>query len=615
MKCSKEMEGYFEKLEKDCFKVFEIAKKARSKGLDPTDKVEITLAKTLSERVIGLISVIVPQLKESKAPERIIELEEKYGILDWRVAFKIAEEIAEEKFCKFKDRREAIEVGIRVGFAYATLGVVSAPIEGFTTLEIKKRNDNNGEYFCLNFAGPVRNAGGTAAAVSVIIGDYLRKKFGYAKYDPTKKEIQRCYAEISDYHERVTNLQYHPSEEESEFLMENLPVEIGGEPSEKFEISNFNLKDIPRIKTNILRSGYCLIHSSCIPLKAPKLWAQLEEWGSDFGLEHWSFLGDFVKLQKKTKAAGSTDKHTKVTPDYTYIKDIVSGRPVLGHPLRQGAFRIRYGRARTSGYSAQAIHPATMYALDNFVAVGTQLKVERPGKATAIVVCDTIEGPIVKLNNGNVIKLDSELTAKKYYKEIDEILYLGDILINYGDFFDRAHPLVPPGYCEEYWALELEKACTDKKINKYEKAINKPLNVTFDESLQISKELNIPLHPKFTYFWDSLSNKDLLSLLNWITKARIKKQDFKIILPKKEEKRFLEVLGIPHIVVQNEYIVIQDDDAKAFFTQLGLLDGVGLQKALAIVNDAQSFSNFSKYPSISLLHFISFVKIHYFNIS
>ena len=50
----------------------------------------------------------------------MLELEEKYGQLDTTVAFDIAREIAEEKVCKFENQLEAIDCGIRVGFAYLT---------------------------------------------------------------------------------------------------------------------------------------------------------------------------------------------------------------------------------------------------------------------------------------------------------------------------------------------------------------------------------------------------------------------------------------------------------------------------------------------------------------
>ncbi len=39
----------------------------------------------------------------------------KYSPLDWRVALLIAVEVAKEKFCKFKDKKTAMEIGIRAG--------------------------------------------------------------------------------------------------------------------------------------------------------------------------------------------------------------------------------------------------------------------------------------------------------------------------------------------------------------------------------------------------------------------------------------------------------------------------------------------------------------------
>ena len=456
------MQAYFSNLQEGVQRAYDAASAARAEGYDPESHVEVALASNLAERVIGLISVVAPQLKGVGVEARIIELEMQYGKLDWRVAFVIALEVAQQRFCIFKDKIEAIETGIRVGFAYVTVGVVSSPLEGFTKLELKNRNDGKGQYFSLWYSGPIRNAGGTAAAVSILIADYIRKHMGYAQYDPTEEEVRRCIVELEDYHNFITNLQYVPSNEETIFLLEHLPIEIDGDESEKYEVSNVNLKDLKRVKANKLRNGYCLIHSSCIPLKAPKLWAKLEKWGHDFNMEQWDFLKEFVALQKRMKAKGKTgEEKTKITPDYTYIHDLVAGRPVFAHPLRPGGWRLRYGRSRASGYSGQAIHPASMQVLQGFLATGTQLKVERPGKAAAFTPCDTIDGPVVKLLDGSVKYLGSEEEAKKVKNEIAEILYLGDVLINYGDFFDRAHILIPPGYCQEFWAVELEKAAMD----------------------------------------------------------------------------------------------------------------------------------------------------------
>ena len=53
-----------------------------------------------------------------------------------------------------------------------------------------------------------------------------------------------------------------------------------------------------------------------------------------------------------------------------------------------------------------SIHPSTMLALDSFAAIGTQLKIQLPGKATAGTPCDSIEGPSVLLKDGTFIRLD-----------------------------------------------------------------------------------------------------------------------------------------------------------------------------------------------------------------
>lgn len=647
IECSKEMQKYFEDIEDTCMKEFKIASEARKKGLDPSDKPEIILAKNMAERVIGLISIVAPQLQDTDAVKRITELEKEYGTLDWRVAFKIAEEIAQEKFCKFKDQKEAMEVGIRTGFAYVTVGVVSSPIEGFTHIDIMDCNDGKGKYFCVNFSGPIRNAGGTAAAVCVLIADYVRKKFGYAKYDATQLEIKRTYAEVEDYHTRISPRQYFPSKEEIDFLMMNVPVQIGAEASERIEVSNY--KDLPRVPINLIRSGFCLIYSDCIPLKAAKLWKQLGKWGKDFEMDDWMFLSEYLNIQKAAKAQKkkSDSGHSKISPDYTFIKDLVAGRPVLGYPLRTGAFRLRYGRSRTSGYSAQSIHPATMHVLNNYIATATQLKVERPGKAAAITSCDTIDGPIVKLYNGSVISLDSESAAKHYKKEVKEILFLGDILVAFGDFYNRNHLLVPPGYCPEYWVLEFEKAAIEsfpaanaledqyitssdyKSINlealsdavripkdRLEVIFKKPLRtkLSAEAAVYLSRKLGIPLHPQYTYFWKTITVHDFRALIYWLEKARIVRYDEKpdnkvekIILPKEDAKKTLELLGIPHLFVNNEFVVIESDHAEALIATLNIHD-VLLQEDLEaikrIINESL-INESSENPEVHVLDIVN----------
>ena len=93
---------------------------------------------------------------------------------------------------------------------------------------------------------------------------------GYFPYDPDESEINRNNCEVHDYHERVTNLQYHPSNEELKFMIRHLPVEVDGDPTEQREVSNY--KDLPRIETNLIRGGVALVLAEGLCQKAPKLW-------------------------------------------------------------------------------------------------------------------------------------------------------------------------------------------------------------------------------------------------------------------------------------------------------------------------------------------------------
>jgi DNA polymerase II large subunit len=587
--CTEKLKIYFESIEKETTRALKIATSARIKGFDPENKVDIPIAKNMAERVLGLISAVAPELSSTTIVQRIVELENDYSPLDWRVGFKIAAEVALEKFCKFKSKKDALEIGIRTGFTYLTGGIVSAPLEGFVGVKIKKRSDGK-EYVSAVYAGPIRGAGGTAAATSVVLSDYVSTRLGYAKYDPTDDEIKRTVSELYDYHERITNLQYLPSPEEISFMIKNLPIEVEGEPTERIEVSNY--KDLPRIETNLIRGGICLVIGEGLCQKAPKIWKRLSEWGNEFGID-WNFLDEFLALQKKIKSKGAKkDKTKSLSPNYTFIHDMVAGRPVLTYPMAYGGFRLRMGRTRASGFSAIAINHYTMAVLDDFIVYGTQLKLERPGKAGSVTICEVIDGPTVLLNNGNVVKITKD--NKDLVKQVKQILFLGDILINYGDFSENGHSLVPLGYCEEWWYLEFKKKAIEilheydilklsaylgiskEKLDDFEQNIfHTKLN--FNEAYNISKKLSIPLHPAFIYYYTALNKEDLSYLFNNFQDVKVNFKDennnkIKSLIFKNTEqlKTILEKVGIPHEIISKEFIVITNDYADSFFYTFNL---------------------------------------------
>ena len=613
----KQIKDYFRKLDDNVKAAYKTANDARKKNLDPEPLVDIPLAKNMAERVEGLIREVAPQLVGTKMARRIYELEKTYGLLDWRVGLKIAEEVSKETFCKFDSKKEAMEVGIRVGFAYLTGGIVAAPLEGFIELKLKPTKDNQ-EYFSVCYAGPIRGAGGTAAATSVILADYVRSCMGYAKYDCTEDEVNRYATEVYDYHERVTNLQYLPSKEEVKFIAKNLPVEVNGDPTEQMEVSNY--KDLPRVETNRIRGGVCLVLAEGICQKAIKLWKRVSVWGDEFGLE-WNFLKEFLELQKKMKSNEKEEgkKDSKITPNHTFIADLPAGRPVLTYPMTNGGFRLRYGRTRTSGFSCAAISPLTMHMLNDYIAIGTQLKIERPGKAAAVTTCDTIEGPIVLMKDGCVERIESETEAIKKAKEVKEIIYLGDILINYGDFSENNHPLVPAGYNEEKYVQELERATVnlfgaldleklsslvELHVEDLDKIIKKPhtTKISARAAIAISKKLKIPLHPQHTPFWSSLKKNEILMLMEWLRNAKIQIEDGtkKIIFQYMEpEKRVLEILGLPHKQVNKEFVVLEKNESEVFLVSLGIKNKSEIDEKLDIIKQLDSDKGLDIIQAIS----------------
>src|SRR3989338_8229259 len=311
---------YFGHIEKEVRGIYHVVGDAKKTGLDPVSEVEVPLVNSLAERIVGLVSVLYPQIYDKRIVERVVELEKQYGSLDPAVALTIAEEVARENYCKFENSVQAMEAGIRLAIGYLTLGYVSSPIEGFIQLKVKKTMDGKGEFISPYYSGPIRSAGGTEAGFSLVVVDYLREVFGYTLYDPTEDEIKRGIAECYEYHERITNLQYLPSETELDFLMKKLPVQLTGDPSEDKEV--YNYKDLSRIETNFIRSGFALVMGEGMAQKAPKILGRVNNLKKKgFKLSDWGWLEEFVILQKKIKESKESGG---ARGGATYIQDLVA---------------------------------------------------------------------------------------------------------------------------------------------------------------------------------------------------------------------------------------------------------------------------------------------------
>ena len=390
--------------------------------------------------------------------------------------------------------------------AVLTEGVVAAPIEGIDKVELGK-NDDGSQYIRIFYSGPIRSAGGTAQALSVLVGDYVRRGIGIDRYKPRPEEVERYVEEILLY-KRVASLQYTPSEDEIRLIVRNCPVCIDGDPTEEAEVEGH--RDLERIGTNRVRGGMCLVLAEGLALKAPKVKKHVNK----LNMDGWDWLETLIGGAKGGEDEENEQKN-KIKPKDKYIRDLIAGRPVFSHPSRPGGFRLRYGRSRNTSFAAAGINPATMVLLDDFITNGTQLKVERPGKAAAMSAVDSIEGPTVRLYSGDLIRIDDIKEAYELRPQVEVIVDIGEILINYGDFLENNHPLMPSPYVFEWWHYDYEAACSEKIPEEELK------NPSAALALRLAEEFNVPLHPKFTYLWHDINRNEFEALRKFVAEKGI----------------------------------------------------------------------------------------------
>ncbi|MFB6137590.1 MAG: DNA polymerase II large subunit [Halobacteriaceae archaeon] len=496
---------YFERLETRLDRAFDLASEARTRGEDPEPEVEIPVAKDMADRVENILGI-------DGVAERVRDLEGEMSREE--AALELVEDFVEGSVGDYETRAGKVEGAVRTAVALLTEGVVAAPIEGIDRVELLE-NDDGTEFISVFYAGPIRSAGGTAQALSVLVADYARSLLGIEEFEPRDEEVER-YAEEVDLYDSETGLQYSPKDEETKFIARNCPIMLDGEATGQEEVSGF--RDLERIDTNSPRGGMCLVLAEGIALKAPKI----QRYTSDLEEVDWPWLQDLIdgtigeddgdeggddaaaddggSADDESGDADAPDGPPRVEPSKKYLRDLIAGRPVFGHPSTEGGFRLRYGRARNHGFATAGVHPATMHLVDDFLATGTQIKTERPGKAAGVVPVDSIEGPTVRLANGEVRRIDDPAEALEVRNGVEKILDLGEYLVNYGEFVENNHPLAPAAYVREWWEQDLAAAGANVQALRDSPYVDLD-DPTAAQALAWATDHDAPLHPVYTYLF------------------------------------------------------------------------------------------------------------------
>ena len=542
---------YAQGIAEDLRRVFRIAEQARSKGLDPLDRPEPKIALDLAERVEELVG-------PEGVASRLRELSEQIGSRE-EVAFKIVEEIVFGRFGHL-DEEQAAEQAVRTALAVLTEGITAAPLQGISHVMVKTNPDKS-KYLAVYFAGPIRSAGGTEQALILIVADFVRRLLGFDRYKPTIEEVNRFVEEVRLYEREVSRFQYHVPDEGLINGFSNLPVEVTGTWTDRVEVSSF--RNLPRIETNRVRAGALRVVNDGIVGRSQKVWRIIE----NLGIVGWEWLKDIKVVEEK----GVGDQIESM-----YMKDVIAGRPIFSFPSRVGGFRLRYGRSRNTGLAAVGVHPATMIVLQNFLAIGTQIRIEKPGKGAVVLPVDSIEPPVVKLRNGTVINIDTVEGAKKFSPQIERILFLGDMLVAFGEFLENNMELIPPGFTEEWWAKTLQLSSKVRfqgsatelsdslgmPLSRVKSFVSTPLQTkpSLEEAITISQVTGIPLHPSYTFFWENISRDELISLRQKLLRKKVKSNprvQSRVIEIANEPsvKTILERLCVPHLVDKGKILI------------------------------------------------------------
>ncbi|MDR3101908.1 MAG: DNA polymerase II large subunit [Methanocalculaceae archaeon] len=542
--------AYLDHLISELDRAMEIAQAAKAKGFDPRTEVEIPVASDLAGRVEALLNY-------KGVAARIRELEERMSREE--ASLKIGDAFVSREFGE-TTREEILDHAIRASVALLTEGVVAAPTEGIGKIGIKK-NDDGSEYLVIYYAGPIRSAGGTAQALSVLVGDYVRRLLNLDRYKPRAEEIERYVEELKQYN-GIQSMQYLPKDDDIRLIIRNCPVCINGEPTENEEISGY--RNLERVETNVVRGGMCLVIAEGIGLKAPKIQKNVAK----MHLDGWEWLETLIS--GTASISPDEEEEPGIHPKDKYLRDMLAGRPPFSYPMRKGGFRLRLGRCRNTGFATCGFNPATLHVLDDYLAIGTQMKVERPGKACGVAPCDSIEGPTVRLTSGEVRRIDTLAEADRHVdaNEIAYILDVGEILISYGEFLENNHVLAPPSYCEEWWLQEGGPRHPESEA----------------EAISFVAE-GAYLHPNYTWFWDDCTGDQIKNLSDKVSATGLVRDGVLYIPADSEVKSILEELLVPHTVEDYHYVIRMP---------LALIAGLGLSYTLeknAAWNTLPPFTN------------------------
>jgi hypothetical protein len=161
VRMSAERASYQSWLDRRADEVFLIADEARAKGLDFSDEVEIPRTTDLASRTEKLLEEYLDGMSIEDDLRNLLLTTDRET-----AAIEIALDVARRMYARNNDITEAIDSGLRVGLGVLTEAILVAPLDGIGRVRIMNNADGS-EFLSIDFAGPIRAAGGATRIASV----------------------------------------------------------------------------------------------------------------------------------------------------------------------------------------------------------------------------------------------------------------------------------------------------------------------------------------------------------------------------------------------------------------------------------------------------------------
>jgi DNA polymerase II large subunit len=170
------------------------------------------------------------------------------------------------------------------------------------------------------------------------------------------------------------------------------------------------------------------------------------------------------------------------------------------------------------------------------------------------------------------------------------------MLISYGDFLENNAQLPPASFVEEIWGQQLRSKlptmqASDLDRERLIQMAENPLALpSVDEAFEISKKLGLALHPKYSFYWDSLTVDEVLYLKDRLSGDIPLAYDTKL-------KDILELLGVVHSITHDQIHLDDSSQATSLRKLLGGPAIVESNNAIEFVNKSSGILVMPKFCS------------------